>query len=177
MEKNVVKKFVQSVADKIVGDWVIIGGSLLPLLGIDSRFTEDIDIAANKEATQSDLLKLMDIAVELGLPVESVNQAASFFLYRIPNWEKDLLLLHQGKAGRILRPNATLYLLLKIERLTETDLLDCETMIQYASHQGESIDLDRLLPKIQAEIARSTHSPRGHRLRRLLHLLSEKNAT
>ncbi|MBI4042546.1 MAG: hypothetical protein HY391_03610 [Deltaproteobacteria bacterium] len=177
MQKQIIEKFVQSVADKIAGDWVIIGGSLLPLLGIDSRFTEDIDIAAGREATQSDLLKLMEIAVELGLPVESVNQAASFFLYRIPNWEKDLVLLYQGKAGRIFRPNATLYLLLKIERLTETDLLDCGSMIHYASLRGESIDLDRLLPKIRAEIARSPDFPKGYRLSRLLHLLSEKNTT
>jgi len=58
-------------------------------------------------------LVLMEIAAELGLPIEAINQAGA-------------------------------YVLLKLSRLTETDLDDCQRMLEYAWDHGEAVDRSRL---------------------------------
>ena len=67
----------------------------------------------------------MELMDRLGLPVEAVNSAADFFVHRIAGWERETELFRQGARGRIMRPTATLFLLLKLRRLTEQDLDDC----------------------------------------------------
>ena len=145
MNLKVLSKLINQVADQIDGDWVVIGGMVLPLLGDEYRVTVDVDLVSTEEkASQERTLQLMQIAQDAGLPIETINSAGGFFLYRIKGWKNDLVLLKKGKRGRIFRPNATLYLILKIGRMSETDLEDCKKMIRFAQKQNEPIDFKRV---------------------------------
>ena len=90
MSGAVLKRFVSLASQRLRGDWVVLGGAVLPLLGVEQRITLDIDIAGPETATNRETLELMNIADELDLPVESINQAAAFFLHRIPGWNDRL---------------------------------------------------------------------------------------
>ena len=70
-----------------------------------------------------------------GLPVETINQAAGLFLRKIANWNKMLVPLIKGTAT-IYRPNVTLFLLLKMERLSESDLGDCIEFIKFSKKKN-----------------------------------------
>ena len=88
---EIMRNFVAVAADQLKGSWVIIGGSVLHLLNIAARQTEDIDLAGPLTSTQAESLKLMELAESLGLPVEAINQAGAFFLYKIPGWDRKLI--------------------------------------------------------------------------------------
>jgi hypothetical protein len=77
IDKVLIQKFMMRAGDVLSGDWLIVGGSVLSILGIETRVTYDIDISPPANATQADTILLMDIAKELGLPVEAINTAAS----------------------------------------------------------------------------------------------------
>lgn len=158
------KKFLELASKRLKGSWVVIGGSVLHALNLEPRPTLDIDLAGPETATQEDTIALMEIAESIGLPVEAINQAGAFFLRKISGWEKDLVLLYKGKKATFLRPNATLFTLLKVVRLSESDLDDCLAMIKYAHAANEKIDLKRVLGAIARE--RKT-SPTQARMKRL----------
>jgi len=124
------KKFLELAAKEIKGDWVVMGGTVMVLMGVNERFTVDIDLAGPKTATQADTLKLMTIAEKIGLAPEAINQAGAFFLNRIPHWEDNLVPILQTKHFSLSRPNSFLFLQLKIARLSESDLGDCLNMLK-----------------------------------------------
>ncbi|MBF0443814.1 MAG: hypothetical protein HQK54_18040, partial [Oligoflexales bacterium] len=73
--EELIHSFLKLAGERLEGDWVILGGSVLPLLGINYRVTIDIDIGSClPDVSQKQILILMEIAEKLGLPVESVNQ-------------------------------------------------------------------------------------------------------
>ncbi len=163
------KRFVELAGDRLVGDWVIMGGTVLPLLGIEHRTTNDIDIAGPEDAGNEGLFALMSIAEQLGLPVETINQAGAYFLHRIDGWQNEIILLHRGESASIHRPGATLFILLKIGRMTESDLADCIEFLRYAEEVGDPIDSVRLDKVIRAAIRDAkTSEPKRDRLRTLL---------
>src|SRR3989344_3724351 len=168
MEKKILEKFIHLLSDKVEGKWIIMGGCVLPLLEASSRYTQDIDIAGPSSSTQKDTLTLMEIAQTLGLPVEAINQAASFFLYKIPDWEKELVLIHKSPKASIFRPSATLYILLKLNRFSETDFKDCIKMIEYAKAHKESIDEKRIQKTIQKLLKKETSPPKINRLKEFI---------
>lgn len=168
MDKKILDKFLHLLGEKVSGNWVIMGGAVLPLLEASSRYTQDIDVAGPSKSTVEESLALMEIAQSLGLPIEAVNQAAAFFLHKIPNWEKDIILLHKGSKAHIYRPTATLYILLKLNRLTETDLDDCIKMIQYAKAHQEIIDRKRIQKIINGHLKKSIEPVKHQRLKKLL---------
>ncbi len=143
------------------------GGSVLPLLGVEYRVTLDIDVAGPDDAGMDQALALMEIAEELGLPVEAINQAGAYFLRRIRGWERHLVEIHRGRGARILRPDATLFVLLKIDRLTESDLTDCVEMIRLARSGGERVDRRRVLGAIRRGLAGDVSVPKRRRLEAL----------
>ena len=98
--RSTLAKFVKLAGDRLTGDWVIIGGVVLPILGIDIRSTTDIDVAGPPDASQAQMLTLMDIVATLGLPVESINQAGAYFLYKIKNWQNMILLIHRRENSQ-----------------------------------------------------------------------------
>ena len=164
---SILKKFVSLALKRLKGDWVIIGGTVLPLIKIDDRVTVDIDIAKVDKSGSDQTLELMEIAEDLNLPVETINQAGAFFLHRIPNWQSKLVLVSESKTARILRPNGTLFLQLKIARLSTSDLSDCLVMIKHCAKSGEALDIDLLLKAIERETRNSTVRERADRLQLL----------
>ncbi len=124
------KKFLELAAKELKGDWVVMGGTVMVLMGVNERFTVDIDLAGPKTATQADTLKLMTIAEKIGLAPEAINQAGAFFLNRIPRWEDNLVPILKTKHFSLSRPISFLFLQLKSARLSESDLGDCLNMLK-----------------------------------------------
>ena len=154
--------------DRLTGDWVIIGGCVLHLLGLGQRVTFDIDVAGPGESGMDQAIPLMEIAEELGLPVESINQAGAFFLRRIDGWAKEIVAIHRGRTATFHVPNATLFLLLKIGRLTEADLSDCLQIIQHARSRDEPIDSERVVQSARRILAADVSEGHAARIDALL---------
>jgi len=164
-------KFLKMAGDRLHGDWIVIGGTVLPLLGIHHRVTLDIDIVGPKESDQEAIFKLMEIAEQIGVPVEAINQAGAYFLHKIKKWESKLVPLYSGSSARIFRPNVTLFLLLKMARLTESDLSDCLEFLRFAKRQKEIPDFPLLKSEMQKLLKKSPSLERKKRLVRLLETL------
>ena len=124
-------EFLKFVTQEITSDWVIIGGSLLALLNAKSRSTTDIDICPLDEMTNENRLLLMNLAIKSGLPVESINPSADFFIRQIPNWKNSLILFKTGIKGNIYRPSLELYFKLKLSRASDSDIQDCVSFLEW----------------------------------------------
>ena len=140
LNKKVLSQFLDRAVETLKGEWLLVGGTLLPAVGLDVRATVDIDLVglSAKESAQS--LELMKLVEELKLPVESVNQAAAFFVHRAGYTKSDLLPLRQSRKCVIYRPSVLLYWKLKLARMTETDAIDCQHYLNYCIGQGDVIN-------------------------------------
>jgi len=154
ISQSTYRSFYSYAEKTLSGDWVIVGGALLHLLGRSDRTTTDIDLVPLETRGNAQLAQSFELAEKLKLPVETINSAALYFLKKIPNFEKELVLLKEWKSGRIFRPSLFLFFQLKTDRLSETDALDCENILQ--------LDLDEKTPET---------------LNRILTLLKEKKRT
>ena len=139
------QKFLNSVADEISGDWLVIGGSLLAILGAHQRVTADIDICPIENMNNDLQLELMNLAVKCGLSIEAINPAADFFVKQIPNWKSSIVLLKKGHTGAIYRPSLELYFKLKLARCSESDVADCSSFLEW--YKKNSLSFDNLLIK------------------------------
>ncbi len=148
LNAQLLEKFLKLAARKLEGKWLLVGGTLLPAVGLDIRSTMDIDLLGlgKKEASQA--LELMELSDSLGLPVETVNQAAAFFLKKAGYEEKDLLPLLNGPKATIYRPSVHLYWKLKIGRLSETDVIDCQHYFHYCVGQRDTVSRGDLMALI-----------------------------
>lgn len=117
------REIVRVAAAELPGDWLIVGGAVVALHLDADRTTADVDFVAFDQAAPP--YPLYELAHKLGYPIETFNPAATFFVHRIPGWREHTVLLEQGAAGRIFRPDSTLLILSKLDRLSERDLLDC----------------------------------------------------
>ncbi len=174
INKETLLKFIQKAEQRLQGDWVIIGGAVLPLLGVSQRATVDIDIAGPPESPQSETLVLMEIADELGLPVEAINQAGAFFLRRIKGWEKMLVPLRSvnpEQTAVFFRPQVTLFVLLKMGRLSETDLQDCLVFMEFARRNDEHLDDVLVRKEAKRILAKNPPKEKRRRLEVLLDAL------
>jgi hypothetical protein len=167
VDRKLLERFVRMAGRTLSGDWVVIGGCVLPLIGLEHRVTVDIDIAGPEKAGQDQTLALMGIAEKLGLPIEAINQAGAYFLRRIKGWERDLVVVHEGPKARILRPNVTLFILLKVSRMSESDLSDCTEFLRLAGTLGEKPDRRRILEAIRRARRKSETEPVRERLEAL----------
>jgi hypothetical protein len=131
---------VAQAAERLDGDWLLVGGAAAALWLDHRRTTEDVNLVPLDDTPHA-RYALLDLAAELGLPVEALNSAADFFVRSVPGWRDDLVLLRQGRRGRIFRPGATLFLRLKIWRLSETDLHDREAVLERVRAGQEALDL------------------------------------
>jgi hypothetical protein len=172
IDRDLLDHFLALAGERLAGDWVVIGGTVLPLLGAGHRVTIDIDIAGPEEAGMAETLALFGIAGELGLPPEAINQAATFFLHRVPGWRDRLVPVHQGSRARILVPDPTLFVLLKIGRLTEADLADCLAMLALAGRRGWAVDGEGLRQAVHGALREAASPGRTGRLRTLLETLA-----
>ncbi len=167
INSELLQKLLMIAGGKLSGNWIIIGGTVLPIIGINYRVTMDIDLIAEKETQMTETLKLMDIAESLGLPVEAINQAGAHYLYKIKNFRKHLISVHKGKSAHIFRPDCYLFILLKINRLSESDLSDCLRYISYSRERNEKIDKNLILKSINSYLS-SANGDRKERLKKLL---------
>jgi hypothetical protein len=166
LNHKILKRVVDKVSDQIAGDWLIIGGTVLPLVGIDYRVTVDVDLVSFLGADNQSLLDLMNIASELKLPVETINQAGAFFLQKIPRWQEKVVLVQAGKKGRVFRPNLHLFFELKLKRLSETDLQDC---IEYFKWCKENKEQDKdVIALVKRELEKEDSREKENRLKKLL---------
>jgi hypothetical protein len=165
LNADLLQKITEKVAEEISGDWIVIGGTVLPMLGIDYRVTVDVDIISFKIADNQSLLDLMRIAESLGLPVETINQAGGFFLNKIAGWQEKVILFHQGKKGRVYRPTLELFFQLKVARLSDSDLQDCIEYFKWSHQHGE--DTKAAAKVIDRELKKENEHEREDRLRKL----------
>jgi len=140
-------RFLELAGERLRGDWVVIGGCVLPLRGIELRTTVDIEVAGPDTAGTRDTLLLLEIAEELGLPVEAINQAGALFLKRIPDWESNLIEVHRG-TGAVIH-------------------IHCIAMLGLARDRREAFDAERVSQAIQAALASGVPPERARRLRSL----------
>jgi hypothetical protein len=134
---------LDSAGRELRGAWLLIGGAAAASWFSPSRTTEDLDLIG-LGGTQGERFAVMQLAEGAGLPVEAVNSAADFFVRKIADWRDHLVELHRGPSALIYRPDATLFLLLKIGRLSETDLEDCLALLEHLRSVPEPMDAARL---------------------------------
>ncbi|MCB0408475.1 MAG: hypothetical protein KDD34_09740 [Bdellovibrionales bacterium] len=171
LNSKLLKKFLKRASEDLTGEWLLVGGTLLPALGIDARATVDIDLINLKSNDNNNLIQLMKLADNLKLPIESINQAAAYFLKDIKYSQSDLFILSKGKKAIIYRPSLALYWKLKIPRLTESDLLDCQHYFDFCKSQSEIKNTGPLKKFIQRQVQSSKNPSRTERLETLLDLL------
>jgi hypothetical protein len=170
LDRDRIDAIVQAVADRLTGDWLLIGGGLTALWLSPRRVTEDVDIVAI-EGTGSDRLSLLGLASDLGLPIEALNSAADFFVHRIEDWRAQVEPFRQGSGARIFRPSPTLFLLLKIRRLSGQDLDDCLALLARVATDHWPLDIARVTAALDEAppAADSAVRDRRTRLRAALH--------
>ncbi|MBC7420201.1 MAG: hypothetical protein H7328_05685 [Bdellovibrio sp.] len=147
--KNQYEQFLSFITADLEDDWVVIGGSLLAILNAGTRNTTDIDICPLGELTNEKRLALMNLALKAGLSIESINPSADFFLRQIQNWKSSLVLFKSGPKGNIFRPSLELYLKLKLNRGSDSDILDCISFIEW--HKNNLLLIDDKAIKILLE--------------------------
>ncbi|NDD90535.1 hypothetical protein EBZ37_00390 [bacterium] len=174
LNPKLLKKLLDAAVEKLDGEWILLGGTLLPALGIESRPTVDVDLISLEKNSNQQSLKLMALAESLQLPVETINQAAAYFLEKTGYTRDDLIVLKKGRHATLYRPTVTLFWKLKIGRLSESDLSDCLHYLKFSRDRGEAVEiavLRRLLENALAE------RPTADRAARLAELLRHLNGT
>jgi len=148
-DKARIDALLAMASERLDGDWLLIGGAAAATWFAVARTTEDVDLVG-LAGTSAERLALMNLAIEAGLPVEAVNSAGDFFVRRIDGWRDELVPLVRGPRATIYRPNATLFLLLKIERLSAVDLDDCIALVAHCVETGEAVDRERVLARLSS---------------------------
>src|SRR5258707_8577201 len=90
-----VEAFLALAAERVDGEWLLIGGAAAAAWFAPGRTTEDLDLIG-LGGTQAERFALMELAAEAGIPIEAVNSAADFFVRRIPGWRDELVVLVRG---------------------------------------------------------------------------------
>jgi len=144
-DRDRIRALLELAADRLDGEWLLIGGAMAAAWFAPARTTEDIDLVG-LAGTADERLALMELAASAGLPIEAVNSAADFFVRKIPGWRDELVPFVTGARATIFRPTATLFLLLKLARLSTSDLEDCIALIAH----GEPIDRAKVEAALRA---------------------------
>jgi len=144
LDRDRIQQVVHEIGERLEGDWLLIGGALVALWLEPGRTTEDLDVMGIRGSAEDPRHALLGLADELGLPIEALNSAADFFVQRIPGWEQEIEVLHAGSVGTIYRPSTTLFLLLKLRRLSDQDLSDCVHLVSKAESEGIPINVARV---------------------------------
>lgn len=173
LDSRLLKKLLDAAVETLDGEWILLGGTLLPALGVETRPTVDVDLVSLKKSSNEQSLKLMALAESLGLPVETINQAAGYFLEKSGYTRKDLIVLKKGKRATLFRPTVTLFWKLKINRLSEADLGDCLRYLKFSRDQREPVDNTVLRGLVEKALRERPTADRAARLAELLSQLQE----
>jgi hypothetical protein len=147
VDRQRIEQVVMAVADRLDGEWLLVGGSLVALWIDGRRTTEDVDLVPVRGPKDA-RMALLGLAADLGLPVEALNSAADFFVERIKGWTDEIEVLRRGRRGTVYRPSPTLFLLLKARRLSDADLGDCLALLDKAEKEELPLDATRVLSAI-----------------------------
>ena len=153
LTQKILKKFIKLAAEQLTGDWLLLGGTVLPLVGAQHRSTVDIDFVGLGKNERSQQLELMHIAEELGLPVEVINSAAAIFVDRELQDKNSLVLLEVGDGARIYRPDTLLYFKLKTARMSESDMLDCTEWLKHFKNEITPVVISQLQELISIRLS------------------------
>lgn len=148
LDEATILRLLDAAERRLEGEWVLVGGALAAIWFSPARVTEDVDLVG-LAGSNEERLALMQLAQDIGLPVEAVNSAADFFLRKVQGWRDHLEVLRQSPRLTIYRPSPTLFLLLKL-RLGEQDLDDCLGLLAFARAHGLDVDRPRVLAAIDA---------------------------
>ena len=165
-----IEALLQRAGERLEGDWLVTGDAAAAVWFSPTRTTEDIDMIG-LGGTQHERFALMELAADAGIPVEAVNSAADFFVRKIDGWRDELAVLHAGPRATLYRPTATLFVLLKANRLTASDLEDCTLLLQHCVEVGERVDGDRIVRAVRA-LAPTGAQALEERRERLVELVS-----
>jgi hypothetical protein len=174
LDRALLQELLVKAGDHLSGRWVLIGGMVLPALGVEYRTTTDVDLVGMGEEEHKQILGLMEVAEFLHLPVETINQAGAYFLHKIPGYEKELILLHEGKNAKIYRPSLFLFWQLKLSRFSQSDCDDCIEFYRYSLRNNEVVHKKELMKMVEAaEKGVGPHSLKIKQFEKLKNLLSE----
>ncbi|HET6610944.1 MAG TPA: hypothetical protein VFG83_03110 [Kofleriaceae bacterium] len=148
-DRDRIERFLDRAAASLEGEWLLVGGAAAAVWFKAGRITEDIDLIGFA-GTSAERMQLMELASVEGIPIEAVNSAADFFVYRIPDWKAHIEVLRRGPCAMIYRPSPTLFLLLKIGRLSEQDLEDCLALLEVVERDKLVLDRERLIEALGA---------------------------
>lgn len=149
LDRGRIDAILDAAVDALEGDWLLVGGAVAAAWFLPGRVTEDVDLVSLR-GSQADRLALLALAERLGLSPEAFNSAADFFVHRIPGWTTEMELLRQGRGARIHRPTVTLFILLKMGRLSEIDLEDCLHLLRVARETSRPWDRARVIAAVDA---------------------------
>ena len=149
LDRERLEAFLRAAEKRLEGEWLLVGGALVCLWLEPRRVTEDVDMLGLR-GTMEERLALMSLAEDLGLPVEAVNSAADFFVRRIEGWRDEIEVFRKTEQMTLYRPSTTLFLLLKIHRLSEADLSDCIALVKRARADRLRMDTGRVLAALGA---------------------------
>ncbi len=122
---------LKTICQKIGGDWLLVGGSLVRLDLDPGRGTHDLDIISIPEGNTPKILRALFTEMKsIGLSPEQVNSAASFFVSSVEGWQNQKVLILEIDRGRIFRPTLTLFAYLKLSRATPVDIADLKLAIK-----------------------------------------------
>jgi hypothetical protein len=85
LNQKKLKLVLKAAIEHLSGDWLWIGGSLLPLMGVMHRTTVDIDLVDISAGKKDQSLKLLDLAEKTNLPIGSINQVAAYYNKKMIN--------------------------------------------------------------------------------------------
>jgi hypothetical protein len=171
-DRSSIQALLALAGDRLEGEWLLIGGCAAAAWFSPSRSTEDVALIG-LGGTQAERFALMDLALAAAIPIEAVNSAADFFVRRIADWRENIVVLWRGARATIYRPNPTLFLLLKLARLTAIDLDDCLALIEHCAQTGDTLDRDRVRAQLEA-LAATPDAALGARRRQLLAALTAR---
>ncbi len=148
-DRSRILALLELAGERLDGEWLLIGGGAAAAWFAPGRTTEDLDLIG-LGGTQAERFALMELAANAEIPIEAVNSAADFFVRRIEGWRGQLIELHRGPRATIYRPTATLFLLLKIGRLSAVDLDDCLALLKHIEGSNEPVDHGRVREQLRA---------------------------
>jgi hypothetical protein len=149
LDRDRIERFLDRAARELTGRWVVVGGAAAAVWFAAERTTQDIDIIGS-DGTNAERLHLLEVADAEGLPIETVNTGADYYVRRTAGWDTEVIELRRGANATIYRPTATMYLLLKLARLSEQDLDDCLALLAWCAATGEPIDRARIAAALTA---------------------------
>lgn len=127
---ELMQMFLVEACRELSGSWILMGGALIPAMGLNHRQTVDVDFVTFDKSDNAARLGLFRLCERLGLGPEAINPAGEFFLKSIPNWQDQLVKLAESGETKIYRPSFALFIKLKLARGTESDVADLLAFIE-----------------------------------------------